>query len=552
MAADMHGKAKILIVDDEKLIRLTLSAKLKKVGYYTVAVDGVESAVAEFKRNPDSFSAVITDIMMGDMDGFMFRDIIRGFDPTVPIFFLTALDPEEGGGFLKKILDDPISYYLPKAVPTNVLLKRIRQVVASHRVEMFIQNKMDEDRKSLELAAHIQRSLLPIRAIQTPRGFYSTYWRPADIVSGDLIEAIRYGSGSYLYVLGDIQGHGTSAALAMTAVQSFLKNLLRSDGAPLMTPDMIANMIQSFFRANLAEVSYMTVLICIHRPLLGTVQWISCGAPDLIVVENGEDLPINPEKKGGVPIGLFPDTVYTANDVVETSLSHEAICIAYTDGLLDISRDVSGEERLPLPLSQKIRREIALSVRQEGSLMSALPKFVHALSEFGYGKFQDDVTLVTFGARTWEKGIYEATFRVLADEIDAASQEIAKWCRDEGWPDEGITRVQLVFEEKLMNVHDHGFDDRDRLREVASVRLKRVRDSAVLTVWETGSEEPSIEVVAGDSATAFEMANQNMAGRGRGRLMVRELCEGVERNRYMNMNETTYHIPLFGKDGAKK
>ena len=519
MAADTHGKAKILIVDDEKLIRLTLSAKLKKVGYYTVAVDGVESAVAEFKKNPDSFSAVITDIMMGEMDGFMFRDIIRGFDPTVPIFFLTALDPEEGGGFLKKILDDPISYYLPKAVPTNVLLKRIRQVVASHRVEMFIQNKMDEDRKSLELAAHIQRSLLPIRAIQTPRGFYSIYWRPADIV---------------------------------TAVQSFLKNLLRRDGAPLMTPYMIANMIQSFFRANLAEVSYMTVLICIHRPLLGTVQWISCGAPDLIVVENGEDLPINPEKKGGVPIGLFPDTVYTANDVVETSLSHEAICIAYTDGLFDISRDVAGEERLSLPLSQKIRREIALSVRQEGSLMSALPKFVHALSEFGYGKFQDDVTLVTFGARTWEKGIYEATFRVLADEIDAASQEIAKWCRDEGWPEEGVTRVQLVFEEKLMNVHDHGFDDRDRLREVASVRLKRVRDSAVLTVWETGSEEPSIEVVAGDSATAFEMANQNMAGRGRGRLMVRELCEGVERNRYMNMNETTYHIPLFGKDGAKK
>ena len=344
MAADTHGKAKILIVDDEKLIRLTLSAKLKKVGYYTVAVDGVESAVAEFKKNPDSFSAVITDIMMGEMDGFMFRDIIRGFDPTVPIFFLTALDPEEGGGFLKKILDDPISYYLPKAVPTNVLLKRIRQVVASHRVEMFIQNKMDEDRKSLELAAHIQRSLLPIRAIQTPRGFYSTYWRPADIVSGDLIEAIRYGTGSYLYVLGDIQGHGTSAALAMTAVQSFLKNLLRSDGAPLMTPDMIANMMQSFFRANLAEVSYMTVLICIHRPLLGSVQWISCGAPDLIVVENGEDLPINPEKKGGVPIGLFPDTVYTANDVVETTLSREAICIAYTDGLFDISRDVAGEE----------------------------------------------------------------------------------------------------------------------------------------------------------------------------------------------------------------
>ena len=98
-----------------------------------------------------------------------------------------------------------------------------------------------------------------------------------------------------------------------------------------------------------------------------------------------------------------------------------------------------------------------------------------------------------------------------------------------------------------MNVHDHGFDDRDRLREVASIRLRRVRDNAVLTVWDTGTEEPSIEVVAGDAATAFEMANQNMSGRGRGRLMLRELCQGVERNRYADMNETIYHIPLDGK-----
>ena len=547
MSADAHGKAKILVVDDEKLIRLTLSAKLKMVGYLTVAVDGVESAVAEFKKAPNSFSAVITDIMMGEMDGFMFRDIIRGFSPTVPIFFLTALDPEEGGGFLKKILDDPISYYLPKAVSTNVLLKRIRQVVASHRVEMFIQNKMEEDRKSLELAAHIQRSLLPIRAIQTPRGFYSMYWHPADVVSGDLIEAIRFGTGSYLYVLGDIQGHGTSAALAMTAVQSFLKNLLRSEGAPLMMPDTIANMIQSFFRANLAEVSYMTVLICIHRPLLGTVQWISCGAPDLIVVENGEDLPVNPEKKGGVPIGLFPDTVYTPKDVVETSLSADAICIAYTDGIFELSRDLAGEETLPQSLSQRIRREISLSARNEGMLMPSLQRFVSALVDFGYDKFLDDVTIVSFGARTWAPGVYEATFRVQADEIDGAAQEIGKWCRDEGWSDDLITRVQLVLEEKLMNVHDHGFDDRDRLREVASVRLRKVRGNAVLTVWDAGSEEPSMAVAAGDADTAFEMANQNMSGRGRGRLMVRELCDGVERNRYMNMNETTYYIPLSGK-----
>ena len=101
-----------------------------------------------------------------------------------------------------------------------------------------------------------------------------------------------------------------------------------------------------------------------------------------------------------------------------------------------------------------------------------------------------------------------------------------------------------------MNVHDHGFDDRDRLREVVSLRLKRVRDHAVLTVWDAGTEEPSVEVAVGDPETAFELANQNMSDHGRGRLIVREICDGIERNRYPPINETIYHIPVFGKNAG--
>ncbi len=542
---------KILVVDDEKLIRLTISAKLKKEGYEVVSSASVADAVAVLKKAPKTFSVIISDIMMGEMDGFVFRDIVRGIEPKIPIFFLTALDPEEGGGFLKRILEDAISYYLPKAIGTDALLKRVKQVVASHRVEMFIQNKIDEDRKSLELASHIQRCLLPARAIQTPRGFYTTYWRPMDIVSGDLFDAIPFGIGSYLYVLGDIQGHGTSAALAMTAVQSFLKTLARIDGAPTMGPDAIANMIHAFFRANLADVSYMTALICIHRPLVGHVRWISCGAPDLIVVDNGEGLKINPDHKGGLPIGLFPDTVYTPADVVETPLTKTALCLAYTDGLVDLSCDEEGNDKLPIQLSKALRGEIASSVRARGDCMIAPAKYMKALSDLGYDKCQDDISLLMFGATNPVPGMYEATVKLLPSDIDAAAQDIGKWCREQGWPEEGIMRLQLVLEEKLMNVHDHGFDDRDRLHEVVSLRLKRLRDNAMLTVWDTGTEEPSVKVAVGDSDTAFELANQNMSAHGRGRLMVRELCDGIERNRYPPFNETTYHIPMFGKNAGQ-
>ena len=545
--ADNSGGMKILVIDDEKLVRMVMSAKLKKAGYTCIAVGDVETAVTELKKAPKQFSAIITDIMMGEMDGFVFRDIVRGIASKIPIFFLTALDPEEGGGFLRRIMDDPISYYLPKAVSTDALINRVRQVVASHRVEMFIQNKIDEDRKSMELAAHIQKSLLPLRSVATPRGFYTMYWRPFDAVSGDLFEAVPFGSGCYLYVLGDIQCHGTSAALAMTAVQSYLKNFVRTEGVTTMGPETIANMLQRFFRTNLADVSYMTALICVHKPLLGCVKWISCGAPDLIVMEGGETLEINPEKRGGVPIGLFADTVYSANDVNDTSLTRTAVCIAYTDGLLDLSRDAVGEDIMTLSLSRSIRSGLMETARKDGTMPALPAMYIKALAELGYDKFHDDVTIVLFGANDQPPGTYGAVVHLVPEAIDKASQNLAAWCREHGWPDEGISRIQVVLEEKLMNICDHGFGEGESMREVVSVRMTRLRDMAVLTVWDTGTEEPSIAVVAGDSDAAFDKANQNMAGRGRGRLIVRELCDGIERRRYPPINETTYYIPFFGK-----
>ena len=47
--SDQYAAARILVVDDEKLIRLTISAKLKSVGYVPVAVGTVEEAVAILK-----------------------------------------------------------------------------------------------------------------------------------------------------------------------------------------------------------------------------------------------------------------------------------------------------------------------------------------------------------------------------------------------------------------------------------------------------------------------------------------------------------------------
>ena len=549
--AELHDKTVVLIVDDERLIRLTVSAKLKSAGYVPIAVGTVDEAVQLLKEYPHIFSAIISDIMMGSMDGFDFRDIVRGLDSTMPFFFMTALDPEEGSGFLKRIVTDPLSYYLPKSVGTEVLLKRVQQIVASRRVERFIERQVEEQRKSLKLAAHIQRSMLPVRAHMDDRAFYAAWWQPKDVVSGDVYEVIPSGADAQIYIIGDIQGHGTSAALAMTAVQSFLKNLANMVRDAGIGPVEIANLMQDFFRDNLADVSYMTALICRHDFARNQVQWLSCGAPDLIIsdIDRPKEAFLSSSRKGGLPIGLFSDTRYTKDEMVVDALSPASVCIAVTDGISELSKDEDGFDKISLDLLHRLRCEILHDASKSGTLMADANKFMEACKELGYANLHDDVTILVFGARCVRPGTFEATVPLSPSTVDETARALGDWCRAEGgWDETGIASVQLVLEEKLMNVYDHGFDDVDRMREVACVRLVRSRDGeAVLTVWDYGTPTPSLAVAAGNSDTAFELINRQMSDHGRGRLMVRELCRGIERKRYGELNETVYHVRL-GQD----
>ena len=539
------AKPQILVIDDERLIRLTLNAKLKQIGYAAVCVASISEAVVLLNDGGcKKFKAIITDIMMGDMDGFVFRDIVRGMDETMPIFFMTALDPEEGSGFLKRIMEDNYSSYLPKSINPNVLIKRVQRIVDARQIEELVKAKDKEVMESLTLGAHLQRKMLPPRVKITDSYFYSCWWEPKDVVSGDLLEVIPLPSGGNLYVLGDIQGHGTSASLSMMAVQSFLKQLPTFENFAHATPASIANLIHHFFTDNLGTFSYMTALICIHNPEERTVDWISCGAPDLHVVdpENLDPIDINPEKRGGMPIGLIPDTVYSEEDVVRTQLSESALCAAFTDGVFDVYKDPDGHEPIPDELFLKLQDELLAEARVKNSVITFPYKFRLACEVYGYPVFADDVTELIFGSRFTPAGVLVKAIPMDADVIDRTAQEIEEWCSERGWDPEIVTKVELVFEEKMMNLFDHGYDIRDRAGEQAAFRLKKSAKQVELTVWDWGATEPSMLVAAGDLELELELKNRGFSRRGRGRLMVRKICCGIERNRYGTLNETIYRI----------
>lgn len=116
--------SKILIADDEALIRRLVCDFLKNSGYETVeAIDGLD-AIEKFKANSD-ISLVVCDIMMPELDGWEVVKKIRETS-SVPIIVLTARTQE---------FDEIVSFesgaddFVTKPFSPTILVKRIQALL---------------------------------------------------------------------------------------------------------------------------------------------------------------------------------------------------------------------------------------------------------------------------------------------------------------------------------------------------------------------------------------------------------------------------------------
>lgn len=99
---------KILVVEDEALIRLALVQLLEEAGYDTYEARDAESAIRLLERH-DDVRVVVTDVdMPGTMDGMRLAHYVRGKWPPIKLLVISGkvgLSPHElpeGTGFMSK------------------------------------------------------------------------------------------------------------------------------------------------------------------------------------------------------------------------------------------------------------------------------------------------------------------------------------------------------------------------------------------------------------------------------------------------------------------
>ena len=163
---------KILIVDDDSILRNVLQKSLEQKGYQVVSVDSGKSALIQF--NQDVPDIIISDVSMPEMNGFEFCRQLRS-QPSgklIPFIFLSA----------KNDLDDRIQghtigadSYLTKPFEMKELLANIEALIErSRRVHAEIVHLIEQ------LVSSQSANLLTNIAGQTPSQIVAAPERESD------------------------------------------------------------------------------------------------------------------------------------------------------------------------------------------------------------------------------------------------------------------------------------------------------------------------------------------------------------------------------------
>ena len=507
----------------------------------TSIIEGVKTLKKE------KYDAVIYDIGTDPDSGLELRRQIRDYDAQLPIVYITPLFYWSDARLLDQIVEDPHSYYIPENVDRKFMIAKLRQVINSCRAENSLQQLMGQIHRNWFLAGLLQQAMLPPWVYFSESYEFSCFYKPFSKVSGDLFEWLPLDDNRALFIFGDVSGHGTHSALAMSAIQSFLTQVVLLNKERATHPCQIASDINDFFCRHLHNIVYMCTLIAYIDFKNNYLCYQNAGYMDIICVnaDTGEIENINPEKKGSMPLGMVKDSEYSKKDNVEYHFSDSSVFMFCSDGLMDLSKDRDGEKAMDMKMAMKLA-SILIRDSQKEERSIALPfRYYHSLEQFGYLHPQDDLSLVLIRKPRLSEKEYVFSCRVPADKdsVDKICERASVFV-SKHYGDEAISvDAELLLEEYLFNVILHGLSEYEKLNEYIAIKLCANERELKLIIWDHGKEWNGLFMPPDQAEKSLDELNAHYAENGRGVPIISRIASQISRQRYCGLNESVFIIP---------
>ncbi|MBF0350837.1 MAG: SpoIIE family protein phosphatase [SAR324 cluster bacterium] len=257
-----------------------------------------------------------------------------------------------------------------------------------------LQKQMLEE---LEQARETQLFLMPQTLPVHPAIQFSSTYLPMSQVGGDFYNVLDLDNGCFGIVVGDVTGHGISAALI-----SFMVSVVFQESAMTgASPSQVMRLTNERLYQKLENGKFATIFYAVYDTHSHVLSYCGAGHPPAVILHQNTDA-IHPVTTIGTMVGVF-----SSNDVIyherQLTLEPGDKVLFYTDGILEIANNEGklwGKNAFYDFLSQ--RHTFALN-----RILPEMIEFAHQYTGFdptrvigfdgaGFSDFNDDLTFVGF------------------------------------------------------------------------------------------------------------------------------------------------------------
>ncbi|MGH2372674.1 MAG: SpoIIE family protein phosphatase [bacterium] len=325
-------------------------------------------------------------------------------------------------------------------------------------------------RRAGELSETLQRALLPTELPKAPLMSVAALYRPADPeanIGGDWYDAALLPDDRVLLSVGDVAGHGVPAA----AITGQVRNVIRAFALEEQRPHEIL-MATNRFLAMLPDSLQLSVWIGLFDPFTGDLAYAGAGHPPPYIVARGRAQAL---QSTGPLLGISTATVYEQTHI---ALEPGTRLIAYTDGLIEASRDVlEGERRL---------QEAAVATATEPPGHATEMLLARVLDG---GSPQDDIALLVVDSLPVDAPLF-FSLRAAPANLRRIRRVVRAYAERMGISAERVEDVVMAVGEAALNVVEHAYQGR---QGALTIQGERQGDRLMISVRDAGRWRPPVD-----------------------------------------------------------
>ncbi len=270
---------------------------------------------------------------------------------------------------------------VPVLVHANTLRSDNHEIIGN----MAFVTDMTAQKKALQLAAEVQKGLLPEKAPSVAGLDIAGQSLPCDEVGGDYFDYLLAPGNEnerIAVVVGDISGHGVDSALLMSSARACLRMRALHSGT---SRDIVATLNRHLSEDVGKSGRFMTMFYLSVDRGKNSIEWVRAGHDPALVYDPLTDQ-FDELRGPGLALGVEKEFTFSAQQ--QNDMKPNQIIALITDGIWEEcnqKREMFGKDRL-----KKIIREN--SARTAGEI---LEKVFHEHRTFTAGvENKDDITLV--------------------------------------------------------------------------------------------------------------------------------------------------------------